>query len=255
MLKFEPLDTSSPVPLYYQLAQIINKQIDSGNFKPGQEIWSEDEMTRMYGISKTSVRRAIQELVQKGVIVTQRGKRACVTRPKISRGFPGLTSFSEDMRKRNLVPGAKVLSSKRLPPTPEIRINLQLDENAKVFQIKRLMLANDEPIGLHIVNLPETVWESMGIEADYLNNRSLYQTLYDKGGFVIEEANETIEVGAADKEASKFLAIEIGFPILLMNRLVFTIEGLPIEHAINIYRSDRYSYEICHRRVTSENIL
>jgi GntR family transcriptional regulator len=242
------LDRTNPLPLYCQLREIIVEMVHKGELKPGDAFWTEEELAEKYGTSRTTIREAIRTLAQDGYLVIQQGKRTSVTKPKVTRGFPGLTSFSEDMRKRGLVPGSWLLGFDLIVALPSVAEKLKLEDGQKVVQVKRQMLADNEPIGYHIVYLPHRVWEKLNIEPEYLNNRSLYKTLEEKGGFSLSEADESIEVGYADKETAKVLMIKKGAPILIMNRVVYTSEGVPIENAINIYRTDRYKYEIHHRR-------
>jgi GntR family transcriptional regulator len=242
------LDTTSPVPLYYQLVQMIRDLIERGDLKPGDTFWTEQELSHIYGVSRTTVRMATRELSQEGLVVIKQGKRTYISKPKISRGFPGLTSFTEDMKKRGIVPGSRLVAHNVLPPAPEVRANLRLKGNEKAIQLKREMLADGEVIGFHIVYLPQDLWMKLQIVPSFLNNRSLYKALEEKGGIRLAEADETIEVGFADQEIAKILGLKKGDPILMMNRLAYDVNGTPVEYAINIYRADRYKYQIHHRR-------
>jgi GntR family transcriptional regulator len=248
MKNLQRLDTTSPVPLYYQLAQMIRNLIEKGDLKPGDAFWTEQELSHIYGVSRTTVRTATRELAQEGLVVVKQGKRTYIARPKISRGFPGLTSFTEDMKKRGITPGSRLIAYNVLPPVPEVRDNLRLKKSEKAIQLKREMLADGEIIGFHIVYLPQEIWLRLQITPSFLNNRSLYRALEEKGGVHLAEADETIEVGFADQETAKILGLKKGQPILMMNRLAFDVNGSPVEYAINIYRADRYKYEIRHRR-------
>jgi len=248
MNALQKLDSSNPVPLYFQLVQIIKGLIESGELRPGDVFWTEEEIQKMCDISRTTVRAAIHQLAREGFLAVRQGKRTCVSRPKVIRGFPGLTSFTEDMRKRGLKPGSRLIAFKVFSPEPEINARLGLDEGQEIVQLKRQMLANGEPIGYHIVHLPHEAWTKLDIEPSFLSNRSLYQTLEERGGFDLAEAEESIEVGYADREVAKMLLLKKGEPILIMNRLVFSSAGVPIEYAVNIYRADRYKYEIHHKR-------
>lgn len=248
MKNLQRLDTTSPVPLYYQLAQMIRNLIEKGDLKPGDTFWTEQELSHIYGVSRTTVRMATRELAVEGLVVVKQGKRTYISKPKISRGFPGLTSFTEDMKKRGITPGSRLIAYNVLPPAPEVRDNLKLKRDEKAIQLKREMLADGEVIGFHIVYLPREVWLRLQITPSFLNNRSLYKALEEKGGVHLAEADETIEVGFADQETARILGLKKGQPILMMNRLAFDVNGIPVEYAINIYRADRYKYEIRHRR-------
>ena len=248
MKMLKRLDTTSPVPLYHQLALMIKDLIERGDLKPGDTFWTEQELLHIFGVSRTTVRMATRELAQEGLVIIKQGKRTYISKPKISRGFPGLTSFTEDMKTRGITPGSRLVAYNALAPTPEVRHNLKLKDNEKAIQLKREMLADGEIIGFHIVYLPQEIWMSLKITPSYLNNRSLYEALEEKGGVHLAEADETIEVGFADQEIAKILDLKKGQPILMMNRLAFDVNGTPVEYAINIYRADRYKYEIRHRR-------
>lgn len=245
------LNPASPVPLYYQLVREIRGMVDQGHLAPGEPFWSEGELQTACDVSRTTVRAAVKELALAGYLVVQRGKRSFISKPKISRGFPGLTGFSEDMRKRGLAPSSRILEFSRLTPDPALAVLMSLEKGERVVRFRRQMLADGEPLGYHIVHLPEMVWNSIGVEPSHLERNSLYQTLEEKGGLVLAEARETIEVGWADKETAAALEIKKGQPILVMKRFVYTPEGSLIEYAVNIYRADRYKYEIHHSRQKS----
>jgi GntR family transcriptional regulator, N-acetylglucosamine utilization regulator len=248
MKMLKRLDTTSPVPLYYQLVQMIKDLIERGDLKPGDTFWTEQELSHIYGVSRTTVRMATRQLAQEGLVVIKQGKRTYISKQKISRGFPGLTSFTEDMQKRGITPGSRLVAYNVLRPAPEVRDNLRLKGNEKAIQLKREMLADGEIIGFHIVYLPQELWLRLQITPSFLNNRSLYKALEEKGGIHLAEADETIEVSFADQETAKILGLKKGEPILMMNRLAFDVNGAPVEYAVNIYRADRYKYQIRHRR-------
>ena len=184
MKRLKRLDTTSPMPLYHQLTQIVKGLIDAGDLKPGDSFWTEEELSNIYGVSRTTIRMTTRELAAEGLLEVKQGKRTYISKPKISRGFPGLTSFSEDMAKRGISPGSRLISYNILLPTPEVRDNLKLKKSEKAVQLKRVMLADGENIGFHIVYLSHKVWMKLQISPSSLNDRSLYNFLEEKGVFI-----------------------------------------------------------------------
>jgi GntR family transcriptional regulator len=242
------LDKKNPIPLYHQLKQVLKGMIETKELEPGDTFWTDEELSHMYSVSRTTVREAVRVLVREGFLVVEQGKRTCVAKPKITRGFLGLTSFTEDMTKKGLVPGYRVVAFNITEPPPEITEKLKIDNNQRVVQLKRQMFANGELIGYHITHLPYHVWEKLEVEPDFFNNNSLYQTLEGKAGITLVDADESIEVGYADKETAKMLLVRKGDPLLMMTKVVYDENGIPVECVTTIYRPDRYKYEIHHRR-------
>lgn len=248
------LDSHSPVPFYHQLKRILKGMIEAGKLKPGGLFWTDKQLSELFKISRTTVREAIRELTREGYLLVHQGKRTYIAKSKVIQGLPGFSSFSEDMRRRGLVPGSKLISFDIMAPPPEICRKLRMKYGQKAARLKRQMLANGSPIGYHVAFLPVNIWKKLGIKPRFLEDHSLYQTLEEKGGLILVEADESIEVTYADKEVADMLLINKGEPMLTLNRVVFSPNGVPVEYTASMYPSGRFRYEIRHLRQSQQKV-
>jgi GntR family transcriptional regulator len=237
-MKLFQLNKNIPIPLYYQLKQYLIQEIKSGRLKPGDMVPSEREMSELYGISRMTVRQALQELVNEGILVREKGKGSFVAEPKISQGLLKLTSFSEDMRNRGMEPGALVLSQQVVSADEKIAELLRIDENDQILELRRVRYADDRPMAIEQTHLSITRFP--GIEEQNFSQISLYQWLEEKYGINISHARQTIEVALPNRDEAEILGIPKTVPVILTERTTFDESGIPIEHAISIYRGDRY---------------
>jgi GntR family transcriptional regulator len=234
---------SSEVPLYLQLKKVLLDKIAREELRSGAAIPSERELEETFGLSRTTVRQAINELVRDGVLYRYQGRGTFVARPKIQPALHRLTSFSEDMRMRGLRPGGRILENGLVPAPPDLAQLLQITDATPLLYLKRLRLADDEPIGLH------HTWLSLGAQrppdvATLTNGGSLYQMLEDEYDIRLKEADETLEVTVADDEEAELLQIPPTTPLLLIQRLTFSDTGRPVEFVKMLYRVDRYKYYV-----------
>jgi GntR family transcriptional regulator len=247
------IDRGSPLPLYYQVKEAIRADIDEHRLTPGETIPPELELATRFAVSRNTIRQAVLDLVREGLLFRRQGQGTFVAEEKVTRGFPGLTSFTEDMTSKGFHPGARLVSLEVAAPPAYIVKNLRLGPGELAVRIQRQMLASGQPIGFHDVYLPERIWAGLGLPAAALENTSLY-ALLEQGGIKLDEADETIEVLHASEHIGKWLEVPVDSPILAMKRLTYSDEGRPVEFAYNLYRADRYKYEIHHRRVHTRTV-
>lgn len=245
------LNRDSAIPLYYQIKDILEKQLDSGELKPGDLLEPEGEIAAKLKVSRSTIRQAILELVNQKRFYRVPGKGTFVSDVShtVTRGFPGLTSFTEDVRRSGNEPGSELISFEFCKEvTKDVVKHLQLDSaDDPVVRIRRRMLVNDECVGFHEVYLPQPIWDRMNVKPGELHNVSLY-LLMENAGIALYEAVETINVQRASREIAKYLELKVGDPLLVANRVAYTEDEEPVEYAFNIYRPDRYTYRIRHKR-------
>lgn len=233
------IDRRSPIPLHEQCKAILMGQIRSGALKPGQSIPTERQLEQEYGLSRTTVRQAISELVQRGVLRRIQGKGTFVTSTVIPRDLHQVTSFSEDMRARGLTPGSKVLSAGLVDAEPIIVDALQ--SNNPLFRVVRLRTADSKPIGLHTAYLP-AIYE---IDRSKLEaTTSLYELLARDFHLELATADEVLEATVATAHDAQLLGIKAGAPVLRIERVSFSNEGHAIEFVEMRYRADEYKYYV-----------
>jgi GntR family transcriptional regulator len=235
------VDKNSPIPAYYQIHQYINDKIKSGEWKPGNQIPTERELTDLFGVSRMTLRHALTILSQEGVIVREVGRGSYVAEPKITQTLKSLTGFSQDMIARGKRPDTRVLEADFVEATPALAEQFGLSVGSQIFMLKRLRLADHEPMSLEIVYL------SIPNMHDLINqdlSRSLYELLKSKYGVFPTRAKQKIQAGLCEKEEAEYLAIEKGQPVLRLNRYTFDQDNRQFEAVISVYRGDRYVFDV-----------
>lgn len=236
------IDPSHIIPKYYQLANILRRQIEEGMFKSHENIPSERHLESQYNLSRPTIRQAIDLLERQGLLYRVHGKGTFVSPPKIQMGMQELTSFSEDMRSRGMKPGHRILDFEEIIPPKKIAQRLEISEpERKVLRIKRLRLGNNEPIGIQdsYVALPK---EQVIKRSEIEESGSIYAIMREKYGQFPTEAEETLEVTLATLEEANLLQIPEGSPLLLNERLTWSQDRQAIEFVRILYRGDRYKY-------------
>ncbi len=235
------LDRSSPLPLYFQLRALLLQQIESGALKPGDTIPTERELIDRYGVSRITVRQAINSLMTDGLLYRQRGLGTFVRRDRIEQELSTLTGFSEEMLDRGLAPGAKLISAEMVDPDAATATKLRLQPDQQVFRMVRLRLADDEPMALDITCCPPDLGEKLLTED---LQGALYTILEEKYGVELDQADQAIRATPADELHATHLGIKKGMPILQMERVTYSLDGRPVEFSRTSYRADRYIYRV-----------
>ena len=233
--EFEKLNYDSFMPLYYQLKEIFLEKIENEELKEGDMIPSENELQQIYDVSRATVRNAIQLLVNEGFVQKKKGKSTFVKRRKIEEQLPVLKSFTEEMIGRDA--SKKVISARYVKASPAIRHRLNLSSNESVFSLKRLMLVNGKPLGILHSYIPAKY--KLDLDEDY--TKSLYRIL-EKKGIRLKEADQTIEASMSNQEQTRQMRQKNPFPILVIRRLAYSINGEVVEYVKGVYHGNRYRY-------------
>lgn len=233
------IDKNSPIPIYHQLEEYVKSEIESGALKTDEAIPSEREYAERFQISRMTVRQALNNLVNDGYLYRQKGKGTFVNKQKLEQRLQGLTSFTEDMTERGMKPSNRLLSFEIIPAGAEIASRLHLKENAPVFEIKRVRLADNAPMAFETTYLPANLLRGLTEE---IINHSLYRFIEEKLSLVISEATQQIEASIAREPEIKLLQIEKGAPVLLIVRTSYLKDGAPFEYVKSAYRADRYKF-------------
>jgi GntR family transcriptional regulator len=231
---------SGPLPRYYQLKEIIRERIRSGEWEPGSLIPSERELCERYGISRMTARQSVGELVNEGLLYREQGKGTYVGRPKIAQQLLRLTGFTEDMRAREQRPGAKVLGAEMWPADETAADRLRIKVGQPVFRLRRLRLADAEPLALETSCMSFIGCERL-LEND-LERDSLYQLLDVVYDVPPVEAEQELEADLADADEAELLGVDIGSAVLRTRRVTITRRQVPVEYATSVYRGDKYRF-------------
>ncbi len=224
---------------YLHIQQTILDQIQRGLFLPGQQLPTETELAQQYQVSRITAKRALDELVRQGRAFRRQGRGTFVAQTRI-RDISGFGSFSEDIRARGLDPGARVLLFAEIVPEAAVQERLHLGEDERVYALKRLRLANAEPVAVEMAYLPCRLLPGL-IHEDLANN-SLYALLREKYQIVPTWADAEIEAGAATYEEALLLELAVGQPVLTAHRVTYSANYDAIEAVNSIYRGDRFTF-------------
>jgi len=231
------------VPLYQQLKNILKGQMLSGVLKPGDQIPSESELCRIYGVSRITVRQAVRSLVDEGFLYRKQGKGTFVASPKLRRRLPKLYSFSEDMMELGLRPSSKLLEQTVIEVDEELAELLRLPSaNRQVNKLVRVRMANDEPILIERTLVP--VYLCPDLWKEDLERGSLYAILREKYGLLLDHAYETYEVGKVRKDEARSLGCRVGSPAFIIERFTYLRNEVPVELTRSVARGDRLRFTV-----------
>jgi DNA-binding GntR family transcriptional regulator len=232
------LDRSSPIPLYFQVARQIETAIERGELRPGQRLDNEIVLADRCGVSRPTMRRAIEELVSTGLLVRKRGVGTQVVHGQVKRSVE-LTSLFDDLVKTKARPSTQVLSCTTGPAAQDVATTLGIEPGTPVVAVERLRLARGRPLALMRNWLPAELCE---LDADLLTARGLYE-LVRSSGVHLRLANQRIGAVAATARQARLLEVRRGAPLLTLERTTYDDTGRPVELGRHVYRADSYTFE------------
>jgi DNA-binding GntR family transcriptional regulator len=237
--KLITIDRSSPVPLYFQVAQQLQELIETGVLPPGTRLSNEIAMADQFGLSRPTMRQAMQHLVDKGLLARKRGVGTQVVTNRIRRQVE-LTSLYEDLEREDRRPRTDVLSIETVPASAEVAAALRVAEGLEVVAVRRLRYADDQPIALMRNHLPAGLLE---LSEQALSEQGLYQLLR-RSGTDLSTAAQTIGARRATAAEARLLGESRGATLLTMTRTAYDSSGRPVEYGAHVYRATRYSFEM-----------
>ncbi len=236
---FIDLDRAGPVPLYFQVSNRLEAAIEDGTLPPGSRLENEVSLGNRLGLSRPTVRRAIQELVDKGLLVRRRGIGTQVVHGRVTRGVE-LTSLFEDLQRAGQKPETRLLAMEPAEADEHVAGELGVEVGSPVLHVKRLRSADGVPIAVLDNVLPEAL---MDLDADALATHGLYQMLRARG-VTVRVAKQRIGARQAKAEEAALLDLPKGAAVLTMSRTAFDNSGRAVEWGQHCYRPDLYSFEM-----------
>ncbi len=236
---FMEIDKKSPLPIYYQIQQIITEKIKSGELKPGDKIPSEHELCEQFGVSRMTIRQAINNLVKETQLYRKRGIGTFVQQTKVTQALEGLSSFTEDMKARGLNPSSKLISFAVKPASLYVAKHLGIEIESDIYEIQRIRLADNEPIAIERAYIPVYILPSLSVDTV---QQSIYQYVETESGHKLIRAVQEIEATIVNEEDAKWLEIEEGAPILILEQCSYIEGDIPLEFVRCSYRADRYKF-------------
>jgi GntR family transcriptional regulator len=230
-----------PVPLYSQVKEVLRERI--GRLRGGEheQLPSERELARDLRISRMTVRQAVRDLIAEGAIYTAPGRGTFLASGEVTQQLVGLTSFSQEMTKRGLVPSSRLLEAQSITDD-EIAARLRLQPDEAIARIRRLRLADGEPMAIETTHLPLSLCP--GLLSMDLERGSLYELLQRVFRLRFGAATQTITAESARPATARMLGLEEGDPVLLMERSSELDNGRPFEYVRSWYRADRYHFAV-----------
>ncbi|MFD4608810.1 GntR family transcriptional regulator [Streptomyces sp. NPDC058440] len=232
------LDRGSPVPLYHQFAQQLEAAIVRGLLIPGNLLGNEIDLSTRLGLSRPTVRQAIQSLVDKGLLVRRRGVGTQVVHSRVKRPLE-LSSLYDDLETAGQAPTTRVLRNERVPATAEVAAALGLAEGAEVTALERLRFTHGRPVAYLCNHLPAALLEPATAR---LESTGLYRVMRS-AGITLHSARQTIGARTATTEEALLLDEHPGAALLTMHRTAYDDTGRAVEYAHHVYRASRYTFD------------
>ena len=233
-------------PLYDQLVDILTEQIEN-ECSPGDVLPSERELSAKYGISRTTVRLALQELERQGLVIRQHGRGTFVAdRSARTTDLQQTYSFSEQMREMGREPQTTVLEFEEIEADKSIAEHMALHIGERVYKLKRLRAADGMPLMIECTYLP--VRKFLALELSMLDGHSLYHVIEGTFGERVRVAEEEFYASVARLSDARLLDINEGDPVLDLVRTTFNTQNEIIEYTLSVARADQFKYKVFHYR-------
>ncbi len=233
------INKNSSIPLYLQLKEILKERIEK-HMSPGDVIPIEIEIEKEFGVSRMTVRKAIDELVDEGLVVKQQGRGTFVQQPKITQDVGTIFSWTEEMRNKGKSTETRDLEIREVTPSRKLAEALRLGKNERIVCLKRIRYTEGEPLAIMINYLRLNYVP--GLLDNGLQSESLYEDLEQIYHIKLVEADETISAREATDLEALTLQIPPGSAVLHIMRTSYLANGIPVEVVDMTARADRYQY-------------
>jgi GntR family transcriptional regulator len=230
------------VPLHEQISSHLREQIAEGTLAPDEQLPSENELCKRFGVSRVTVRRALQTLEADGLIYRRQGLGSFVSDRRVHQGLVRLTDFAQDMERAGITPSSAVLLSCTERSTPALATALGVEADAPLLRLDRLRLGDGEPVALDRTWLPP--FYAQLLEGQDLTEETIYEVLEREYEIPILSGRYRITAAAADPEAARVLQVHPGEALLVIERTSRTVGDRAVYFQRRLYRSDRVAYEL-----------
>jgi GntR family transcriptional regulator len=226
--------------LYIQIAEGLLKRIESGELLPGNRLPSERELSESLGVTRMTLRQALELLQKQGLLERKQGVGTFVADLKIERQANHLVPFTKGMQKRGFKPGARLLALEQQLAEVSVAKVLHLPVSAPVYYLHRLRFINREPTMVEKIMFPAHRFPNL--EQYDFAARSLYEVLETEYGVFINHARQSFEAVQASTYEGDLLKIACGSPLMLEERVAYDQTEDPVEYAKDLYRGDRFRF-------------
>lgn len=232
------IDKALPTPAYLQLREQLGRAIRVGDLSPGTALPSERELSEVLTLSRMTVRRAFEELKVEGLVEQRQGSGTFVRGGPVEQTIDRLQGFGEEASRLGLRPGSRVLEAGRHAVDEITASNLGVNTGERLLRITRLRTADDTPLALQIAHLAPHLG-NLALER-LEEHGSLYRLIASQYQLEPSRARQTIAARMPTKRERSVLDLEVGVPVLAMERTTFDGDGRPFEFVRSAYRGDRY---------------
>lgn len=232
------IDRTSPVPLYHQVMSLIEDAIHRGELGPGARLENEVELAQRLGISRPTLRAAIGQLVDRGMLIRRRGFGTVVAPVHVSRPI-GVTSLYDDLTKADRLPTTEVLTFERIEAPEDVADVLALDDERKVYYFERLRRADGEPIALLRNYIPAHL---ASLDREGLEETGLYR-LMRAAGVTFRVASIVIGARLAEPREARLFNVAKVSAVVTQSRIAYDDQGIAVEYGLHVYPAERYTFE------------
>ncbi|MFC3337923.1 GntR family transcriptional regulator [Paracandidimonas soli] len=233
---------ASPVPFYAQIRDALRKQILDGALASHQRLPSENQMIEMFGVSRITVRQALQELESEGLIVRVHGKGTFVAKPIAFQNLATLQGFGEAMHPHGFDTRSDLVSVREIPAEGLVAERLQSRPGAACVEIRRIRYLNQEPVSVETSYFLMAVGGRLARED--LSTKDILVILESSYGIALGRANLVLGAHQANQEQARQLGVATGFPLLHIERLTHDRAGLPLMYEHLFHRGDSFRYTV-----------
>jgi GntR family transcriptional regulator len=229
-----------PPPLYVQIAENLLERIESNDLPPGSRLPPERELSETLGVTRATVRQALNVLYDRGLIHRRQGLGTFVASPKIERQAAKLVPFTKGMERRGYKIEIQLVALEKIPSEVILADELAISVGDSVFFVHRVRLLNKEPVLIERLYVPATLFPNL--DKFDLAKRSLYEVMEAEYGVVVSKARQSLEPVAATDYEAELLGIKTGAPLMLERRIAYDQNDRPVERARDLFRGDRFRF-------------
>lgn len=245
------LDRNSPTPLHLQLEEVIKAKIENDEWHPNTQIPSENELSKIYGLSRMTTRGVIMRLVFQGLLYRVAGKGTFVADPKITNKPLLQMGIQEQLDQMGIESSTRLIDIRQMVAPVRIQKELNLAEGARVYCLERLRSVGDEPLSIHVSYIPVEL--SPGLEKKRFEEEQLCDILENNYRLRTSRVVETLETSLATAREAELLAVKPGFTLLRLENTEYTADELPFQHNRVTFRGDKIKIKLEFNRSRSEN--
>jgi DNA-binding GntR family transcriptional regulator len=232
--------TTDRLPRYLQIVEELLDEIERGEIEPGDRLPSERALSERFTVNRRTLRNSLDVLERRGLVERRQGAGTFITNPRFERKAGEFFPFTEGIRHRGFEPGSVIISLQRLPTSPSVAEQLQINESEEVWRFHRLRSVNGEPFLVETFSLPASL--APEIDTFDLSDRSVYDVLEHEYGVIIDKARLSLEAVAISEFEAELLRVPIGSPAMLERHLAFDATGRPVDYGYDVYRGDRVRF-------------